>query len=399
VTRSQVAWLLTAAVGIALFIATTSASWPVLHTICRFACHSGQPNLATARTLHSLGISLNVFAIFSIGRDVVVRLIWLGVAGLIILHRPRDRGPVVAAFFLLLFTMNAENAVAVPPALQPLEALTNAASGVALTLFGFLFPDGRFVPRWTRWIALGSVIDAVIGLLPRSPISDGLGVVGGPLWVITVLTILASQVYRYRSASSPEQRQQTKWVLFGLGVSLGGILLLNLGYGVIPGAPKNGSLYDIASYTDFPLFTAAIPISIGIAMLRSRLWDVDRVINRTLVYGSLTLSLGALYLGGVILAEALTRTLTGQHSDVAIAVVTLAVTALFNPWRRRLQAFIDRRFYRRKYDASRILTAFSANLRDEVDLEQLSGDIAAVVQETMQPASLSLWVRQPGGEA
>jgi hypothetical protein len=150
----------------------------------------------------------------------------------------------------------------------------------------------------------------------------------------------------------------------------------------------NGVVGDVASVA-----LSLVPITVGAAILRYRLYDIDLIINRTLVYGSLTLTLGALYVGGVIGLEALFRAVTGQRSDLAVAVATLGVAALFNPWRRRIQAFIDRRFYRRKYDATRTLASFAARLRDEVDLDQLTGDLLAAAQETLQPVSSSLWVR------
>jgi len=142
-------------------------------------------------------------------------------------------------------------------------------------------------------------------------------------------------------------------------------------------------------------FMLFIPISIGIAVLRARLFDIDVVINRTLVYASLTAMLALVYLGGVATTEAIFRALTGQQqqSQVAIVITTLVIAALFNPLRRRNQSFIDRRFYRRKYDARKTLEAFSARLRDETDLEALNDELVGVVKETMQPTSVSLWLR------
>ncbi len=150
-------------------------------------------------------------------------------------------------------------------------------------------------------------------------------------------------------------------------------------------------------------FMLSIPIAIGIAVLRSRLFDIDVVINRTLVYGSLTAMLAAVYFGGVTATQAIFRALTGQEEQPQLAIVvvsTLVIAALFNPLRRRIQSFIDRRFYRRKYDAAKTLEAFSAKLRDETDLDALSDDLVGVVRETMQPAQVSLWLRpdpQPSG--
>lgn len=389
-------WIVLALAGVAVFVADTAASWPVLHTICRTACHSGQPDPATARTLHAHSISLNLFAVVSVARDVLVMSIWFGMGALIVRLRPHDPGPLVAAFFLLVFPLNGENAVAVPTVLHSLLPVTNALSGAALALFGFLFPNGRFSPRWMRWVALGAIVEEALGFVPKILPGESLwlGYLDGVIWVAVVFAILGSQVYRYQATSSREQRQQTKWALFGICVSLGGILLLNLGYAVIPGGLQHGSLYDLSAYWLFPLFTTAIPISLGIAMLRSRLWDVDRVINRALVYGSLTVSLAALYVGAVIGLQALSGAVIGERSDLAVAVATLAVAAMFNPWRRRLQRFIDRRFYRQRYDAARTLAAMSTRLSDDVDLERLAADLTAVVQETIHPAHVSLWLPQ-----
>jgi hypothetical protein len=136
-----------------------------------------------------------------------------------------------------------------------------------------------------------------------------------------------------------------------------------------------------------------LPIAIGIAVLRYRLYNIDRIINRTLVYGSLTATLLALYFGGIVVLQRIFVLLTGEKSTVAVVASTLLIAALFTPLRRRIQSGIDRRFYRRKYDARKTLEAFSLTLRDETDLEALSGDLVGVVRETMQPAHVSLWLR------
>jgi hypothetical protein len=140
---------------------------------------------------------------------------------------------------------------------------------------------------------------------------------------------------------------------------------------------------------------AGVPVAVGIAILRYRLYEIDLLINRTLVYGSLTATLALVYFSGVATTQAILRTLTGQQEQpqLAIVVSTLVIAALFNPLRRRIQSFIDRRFYRRKYDARKTLEAFSAKLRDETDLDALSDDLVRVVRETMQPAHVSLWLR------
>ncbi len=154
-----------------------------------------------------------------------------------------------------------------------------------------------------------------------------------------------------------------------------------------------GSLFPLAQGAVFAFLPLFIPLSFGFAMLRSRLWDIDVLINRTLVYGTLTVLLAGVYVGLVIGLQALLRGIIRQDNSVAIVISTLAIAALFQPLRSRIQQVIDRRFYRRKYDAVKTLAAFSTTLRQEVDLDQLREQLQAVVQETMQPASLSLWIR------
>jgi hypothetical protein len=219
-------------------------------------------------------------------------------------------------------------------------------------------------------------------------------------------TAIYSQIHRYRHVSNPTQRQQIKWVVFGISVALAGFfgILLALGTSGADAPTSPGELvafllgYTFVGY----LVVLLIPISIGIAVLRHHLFDIDVLINRTLVYGALTALLVGVYFGGVTATQAIFRTLTDQEQQPQLAVVvsTLVIAALFNPLRRRIQSFIDRRFYRRKYDAAKTLEAFSARLRDETDLDALSDDLVGVVRETMQPAHVSLWLRpdpQPRG--
>lgn len=225
----------------------------------------------------------------------------------------------------------------------------------------------------------------------------------GLLFVLVPLVVFGSlvfaQVYRYRRVSTPVERQQTKWVVFGAAIALLGFLLL--GY-LLPTFLKLfiplqsiGLLPSVILVTSIYLLLLLIPLSIAIALLRYRLWDVDVLINKTLVYGLLTSTLVAVYAVCIVGLEALLRGLFNQTSEIAIVISTLVIAALFQPLRKRIQAIIDRRFFRRKYDAVRTLAAFSATLRNEVNLNQLSDQLVAVVHETMQPAHISLWLRAP----
>jgi hypothetical protein len=211
-------------------------------------------------------------------------------------------------------------------------------------------------------------------------------------------TLLFAQVYRYRRVSTPTERLQTKWVVLGSGLGLGGVVAtfaLSPAFGLfgshIPTATSS-PVTQLYTSTIILLCLSLIPISIGIALLRSHLFDVDQIINRVLVYGSLTGVLALLYFGGVFALQGLVGRLTGQTQPLIVVITTLVIAALVQPLRRALQRGIDRRFYRRKYDATRTLAAFSATLRDEVDLARLREDLLAVVKETMQPQYLSLWL-------
>src|SRR5215203_2388890 len=195
------------------------------------------------------------------------------------------------------------------------------------------------------------------------------------------LGAVISLFVRFRRARGDE-RQQIKWFASAAALTLAWIIVAE---------EQSGEIVALWGL----LVIASIPVATGMAILRYRLYDIDRIINRTLVYGVLTGILALVYFGGVATSEAIFRALTGQEQQPQIAVVvsTLVIAALFTPLRRRIQRFIDRRFYRRKYDARKTLEAFSAKLRDETDLDALSDDLVGVVKETMQPSRISLWQR------
>jgi hypothetical protein len=163
-------------------------------------------------------------------------------------------------------------------------------------------------------------------------------------------------------------------------------------------SPAQLVLADLVLFSASSLSYLAVPLTLAVAVLRHRLWDIDLLINRALVYGSLSATLALTYVGSVVLLQGLVRTLTGQDSELAIIASTLAIAGLFQPLRRMLQSFIDRRFYRRKYDAARTLETFSARLRDEVDLSALTAELVGVVDDTMRPSSVSLWIRPPASK-
>ena len=201
------------------------------------------------------------------------------------------------------------------------------------------------------------------------------------------LVAMASLLVRLRRSKGVE-RQQVKWFTYAvvvLAISATLAYVISESMGVV--------WLEWASSVLVLVSVVGLPVAVGIAILRYHLYNIDLIINRTLVYGSLTAVLAGLYFSNIVLLQVLFRTLTGQKSQLVVVVSTLAIAALFNPLRRRIQGFIDRSFYRRKYDAVKTLEAFSAKLREETDLDTLSGDLIEVVEETMRPTHVSLWLR------
>jgi hypothetical protein len=285
------------------------------------------------------------------------------------------------------------------------------AFGIILVFLPLLFPDGHLPSR--RWRGVGWLGGLSIGLICvltsivlwpergpallqlegfggeveewRSAISEWVLQLGGPMLLVAGLGAVISLFVRFRRARGDE-RQQIKWFASAAALTLAWILVAE----VIVAEQQPGEIVALSGLLVLP----SIPIATGIAILRYRLYDIDRIINRTLVYGSLTVMLALLYFGGVSAIQALFGALTGQEKQpqLAIVVSTLVIAALFNPLRRRIKSFIDRSFYRSKYDAAKTLEAFSAKLREETDLDALSDDLTSVVSETMQPAHVSLWL-------
>jgi hypothetical protein len=290
------------------------------------------------------------------------------------------------------------DALALPSVLQTVADLTQAAGLLMAIHFFLLFPDGRFVPGWTRLNALGWAVYCLAwGLFPGVSLSliDPFEASFGAFLILMLLgwsVGLVAQAVRYHRAD-PRQRTQTKWVLLVIAGACAGYASVYLPGVFLPASGQARLLYDLFSVPVFWVLALPIPVALIIAMLRYRLFDVNVLINRTLVYGPLTATLVALYFGTVVLLQRLFVALTGERSTLAVVASTLAIAALFNPLRRRVQGFVDRRFYRRKYDARKTLEAFSAKLRDETDLDALSDNLVGVVSETMQPTHVSLWLR------
>jgi hypothetical protein len=273
-----------------------------------------------------------------------------------------------------------------------------------------LFPDGRLPSRRWRpvaWIDLVAIVCLVAWAFKPGPLENpGLVRVSNPLgiqgadgllgtlgWVGLFMTLAVavaggvSLVVRFRRARGVE-RQQIKWFAFS-GIVFCAVFAAAPFLWSLPESPGTVWIWPVL----FLAGTSTIPVAVGIAILRHRLYDIDLLINRALVYGSLTATLVAVYFGGIVLLQRLFVVLTGEQSTLAVVASTLAIAALFHPLRRRVQGFVDRRFYRRKYDAAKTLAAFNARLRDQTDLDALGNDLLGVARSTMQPSHVSLWLR------
>jgi hypothetical protein len=282
---------------------------------------------------------------------------------------------------------------------------------IGLQVFSFLlFPTGRLPSRRWMWLAWLAVASSIVGTISSAfsfgtnaglcPVQNPLGIEGfsnvyeAVLTFLTLLVVAAgfSPFTRLRRAGGVE-RQQIKWFAYAAAATLSGVVLASM----IPNSVDTPPWFEWTGYALLIATTPAIPVSIGIAILRYRLYDIDLIINRILVYGALSVTLALLYFSGVTLTQITFRVITGQEQQPQLVIVasTLMIAVLFNPLRHRMQEFRDQRFYRRKYDAAKTLEQFSSKLRDETDLNALSGDILAVVRETMQPEHVSLWLREP----
>jgi hypothetical protein len=276
-----------------------------------------------------------------------------------------------------------------------------------------LFPDGRLLSRrWMPVAILAGIAPAIVVVLralmetipvneaPGHRIDNPVGIEGlgsveslpiygvlNVLFFVGFLGVVASVVVRFRRSRGVE-RQQMKWFASAVVVLLGGSLIFSAASGL-----TGVRLLEHIGFVLSMVALASLPATVGIAILRYRLYSIDLIINRALVYGPLTAMLVLCYLGAVVSLQAAFRSVSGQESTLAVVASTLAIAALFNPLRRRVQRFVDRHFYRRKYDARKVLAAFNARLREETDLGILREDLTGVVTETMQPAHVSLWLR------
>ena len=418
----QIVWLIL----VGLLLATFAAGVPVRFNHLLSLVSEKDPSLITglppaleaaatlrlgpeeAVALQSLGLSQGFYAGYVLTFDVALVLVGTVIGLLIFWRRSDDWMALWVSIILVLLGTNAVSFV-VPTLVMVWSgwSLVSTLAGflgmVSNVYILFLSPDGRFVPRWTMtlsavftgWmLALGSYTATVFA---RSGVlmTVFLFFVAISVWLVLLGLGIFSQVYRYRMVSGPAQRQQTKWLVVGLAaVALGFVLngLFLFASSQQSGLPR--LLYNLARTPLVNLCMLLLPICLGFSIFRYRLWDIDIIIRRTLQYSLLSGLLALAYLGLVIVLQSAFETITGQGDNPFITVLsTLAIAGLFLLLRNRVQAFIDKRFYRKKYDAAKVIADFAATCRDETDLDKLTARLVEVVDETMQPESVTLWLK------
>lgn len=403
-TLARGAWVVCALLLLANFVASIPAYYHLLSAVCTLADQgqctnsnvSGQLAPGTVQLLAHLHLSLSGYAAFFTSGDVLVSLLAWGV-GLLIFWRKSDEamGLLVSLLLVLFGAAGGFNSLLgawVPthpsPLLSALLEFLSGAEWIGLGAFLLTFPTGHVAPRWSWLVFFCWIISFISGLTPFDFLGlTGFLALGGTLVIV---------VYRYRHVFTAIQRQQAKWFVFAAVV---GLSLFTASFNFSDFVPADSPFQLV-----FPALTIVVPsaflyLGLGFAILRYRLWDIDAIINRTLVYGSLTALLGLVYFGLIIGLQSLLHGIISQDNSVAIVISTLIIAALFQPLRHRLQKIIDRRFYRSKYDAAKIIKGFTVTLRNEVDLTTLSEQLQDIVQETIQPAHVSLWLRPPAHSA
>ena len=405
---ARLAWLALVAVILVVHLAAITARFQELRQVClapEAICHA--PPLPTRLTptdvaaLQATGLSPDGFAGLEAAKWLFFSSLWMVVGGLIFARKSDEWVTLVVAFFLVTFPTGWDGIAGALPRAYPLTgwlvAILQYGVSWGLPLFAALFPNGRLAPRWSRWLLLLTAIASVLGLLPPALLqASGWGALQLALSAVALLGLALAQVVRYRRHSNPAERARTRWVIFGIcgSVALFSLLLVLWFTGGFRFGARGGPLSQYAPEIFYQVSLALIPLSIGVAILRNRLFDIDVVIRRTLVYSVLTAFLALAYFGSVVVLQNVFGALTGQRDSPLVTVLsTLVIAALFVPLRARVQAVIDQRFFRRKYDAVRTLAEFGASVRDETNLDQLTAHLTDVVDETMQPAALTLWIR------
>ncbi|MCB9160039.1 MAG: hypothetical protein H6644_09295 [Caldilineaceae bacterium] len=402
IVMGRLAWLIVTLLLLVNFVSGMRPRYAELSKPCAAApCPYYAVHPTEATILADAGVSLRAYAGFHLLVELTLAGALTVLAFIIFWRGPRTWSSVLLALTLSLFGLSfmvetdgvgflTRNAV------SPWNRWIGGFGGLMFVYLLYLVPDGRFVPARARYLLF--LLTAMVALDPLLAAPVDIGGFSGPLYaifIVCLITGLAAQIYRYRNVSSPRQRQQTKWILLGLTILVACMIFYALVYELFPlsPGPRRLALFTVA-YAGLLILLMVFPIAVVFSILQYRLWDVDLVINRALVYTMLTVVLAAVYFGSVILFQRITLRVTGTNSDLAVVLSTLLIAALFSPVRRRVQDSIDRRFFRRKYDAQQALSGFAQLTRSQVDLDEMHAALIDVAEQTVQPETVSLWFKE-----
>ena len=401
---ARLGWFVLTLILVYIFVAGLRPRYDELVTICtQDPCIPLTLTPLDAEVLREIGLSLEFYGWYHVGIEVVAAVGITLLAVFIFWLRSDERMGLLVSYALVLWGLNfmveADSAfIRLNPGLEPPFEILASLSGVPFILLFYLFPNGKFVPRWTRFAAAFLLIGAMINPLwlafGQNILSGQLSLIFLYLFLIALILGVFAQIYRYRLVSNATERQQTKWVIIGLVglfiIIMAWTFLVEL-FPLQPGYPR--MTFNLPVYGAMSVLLWFFPVTMVMSILRYRLWDIDVIIRRTLQYALLTGLLALMYFGGVVILQGILGPLTGSaNSPLVTVLTTLGIAALFTPLRRRVQDFIDRRFFRKKYDAEQTLVNFASFIRDEVDMDKLTAALLSVVDETMQPEQTSLWL-------
>jgi hypothetical protein len=388
----------------ARWLAIARLAWPAVTVLAIIGNLLVVPEYARSQLTHTIRAELPAahltpaeYVAIEICITAVVTVICLAVATVIYVRARREPVALLCVYALTMLGLGIggflPGLTVTNPVLNALSVTLTAVAQVVGGWFFLIFPSGSFVPRWSRWCVLVAAVAIAVVTVPAIARGQPAPNAGQPISAGLLVLGIGAQVYRYRRVSTLTERQQTKWVVFGLLAGLALIVVSRLFYLVVravdPAVVQSQVSGNLVGGSIFILAVAFIPVCIGVAVLRTHLWDIGLVISRTLTYAVVTALLVGVYAGLVLLT---TRVLP-FHTAVAVAVSTLAAAAIFNPLRHRVQRAVDRRFNRARYDADRAVAAFAARLQDAADADTVHAHLLAAVHQTLEPAHASVWIR------
>jgi hypothetical protein len=408
-TLYRILWVIATILVVVVILASIPMRFSQLSTVTLDAkISAGQLSPKDLPALRELNLTPEMYALYFTILEVISAILFLCLGTLIFWLQPINRMPLLFAVFCVTFGLTFTPLTSSLQALHPIWDLffvgLRSLGFASFFLAFYLFPDGQFLPGWTRWLALSCILFLLISLFyPPMRLNLSMAIETKEQAYMMGMafawgtTIVISQIYRYKYRMTVKQRQQAKWVVLGLSVIFFAGVAAALPVLALPVFNQSNSLSMLAHIlaTTVILFSLIVwGAAIAIAVLRHRLFDIDLILRRTLLYTLLTVILGGTYVGIILIFQTLLTSFTGQQQTIGLVISTLVTAALFTPLRRAIQNEINRRFYRNAYDAQKKLENFSNVMRDQVDLDQVTHHLLETVDETMHPETISFWIRK-----